>query len=279
MLGAIVEAQPEHDHDGVALDRVVSFAAATDCRRLPDFLGLGVQKGGTTTLHLLLADHPEVFLPQQKEVHYFSLHYAQGPAWYASHYEAAAAAQHCGDITPYYLFHPQAPARIQALLPAARLIVLLRDPVQRSLSQLFHSRRLGLEPLEPEAAIAAEPQRLDGAGAALAPDAGRHGSHQEHSYVSRSRYERQLPVWQALFAPEQLLILRSEDLFAHPARIWEQLQHFLGLRPIPLGRALPRANAGEGEAGSVPEALRARLRQELAPTYAALAADYGLHWP
>jgi hypothetical protein len=261
------------------MDRALSFSAAPAGRRLPNFLGLGVQKGGTTTLHRLLADHPQVFLPEQKEVHYFSLHYAQGPAWYASHYEQAAPGQRCGDITPYYLFHPQAPGRIQALLPAARLIVLLRDPVQRSLSQLFHSRRLGLEPLAPEAAIAAEPARLLGAEAALAAAAGRHGSHQEHSYVSRSRYERQLPLWQARFGPEQLLLLRSEDLFTDPATVWERLQAFLGLTPLPLRGALPWANAGEGEAAAVPEGLSQQLRQQLEPTYRAMAVDYGMHWP
>jgi hypothetical protein len=256
----------------------LSLPVANPELRLPDFLGLGVQKGGTTTLHRLLLDHPEVFLPEQKEVHYFSLHYRRGPAWYASHYEAVAAGLCCGDITPYYLFHPEAPGRLKALLPAARLIVLLRDPVERSLSQVFHARRLGLEPLDLEAALAAEPQRLAGAEAVLARPDGRHGSHQEHSYLGRSRYERQLPGWQALFAPEQLLILRSEDLFTDPASAWERLQSFLGLTPVPWAGALPRANAGGGELATVPPQLRAWLREQLAPTYRAMEADYGLCW-
>ncbi len=256
----------------------MSISSATPRLRLPDFLGLGVQKGGTTTLHQMLAEHPEVFLPEQKEVHYFSLHYAEGPAWYAAHYEALAPGQRCGDITPYYLFHPEAPARIKVLLPTARLLVLLRDPVQRTLSQLFHSRRLGLEPLDLEAAIAAESQRLAGAEAVLARPDGRHGSHQEHSYLSRSRYERQLPGWQALFPPEQLLILRSEDLFTDPASIWQRLQSFLGLTPVPWAGELPRANAGSGEQATVPPQLRAWLREQLAPTYRAMEAGYGLGW-
>ena len=128
--------------------------------RLPDFLGLGTQKGGTSTLQALLKTHPRVFLPACKEVHYFSLHAQQPTQWYADHYRRASRGQRCGDITPYYLFHPDAPKRIQALLPKARLIVLLRDPVERCLSQIFHARRLGFETLEPEAAIAAEAERL-----------------------------------------------------------------------------------------------------------------------
>ncbi|MCT0224977.1 sulfotransferase [Synechococcus sp. CS-1328] len=252
---------------------------------LPDFLGLGVQKGGTTTLQRLLERHPQVFLPAGKEVHFFSLHYGEGEAWYRHHYAAAAPHQRCGDITPYYLFHPAAPGRIQALLPQARLIVLLRDPVERALSQYFHSRRLGLEPLDLDAALAAEPQRLAGAEALLAAGdgvvVGRHRSHQEHSYLSRSRYEQQLDRYEALFPPGQLLLLRSEDLFAAPERIWPLLLEFLALDPCPLPAeaASLRANAGRGEAGHVPEALRRRLRQELEPTYRAMAARYGISWP
>ena len=85
--------------------------------------------------------------------------------------------------TPYYLFHPEVPQRIKSQLPAVKLIVLLRDPVEQALSQFFHSRRLGLEPLELEAAIAAEPQRLADAAEHLA--AGKpHRSHQQHSYLN-----------------------------------------------------------------------------------------------
>ena len=113
--------------------------------QLPDFLGIGVQKGGTTTLQRLLEQHPDLFLPKQKELHYFSLHYGKGEAWYRQQFAAAAPQQRCGEITPYYVFHPQAPQRIHALLPQAKLILLLRDPVERALSQFAHSRRLGLE--------------------------------------------------------------------------------------------------------------------------------------
>lgn len=247
---------------------------------LPDFLGLGVQKGGTTTLHGWLSSHPRVHLPDVKEVHYFSLHHERGPEWYACQFTAALPGQLCGDITPYYIFHPEAPRRIQALLPEARLILLLRDPVDRALSQYFHSRRLGLEPLSLEDALAAEPERLAGAEAVLRADGGRHRSHQEHSYVSRSRYEQQLARLGAMAAPERMLLVRSEDLFEHPERIWSEVQRFLGLQEVPLPGHLAglRANAGAGEAGSVPDPVRRWLRRELEPTYASLASERGLHW-
>lgn len=247
--------------------------------RLPAFLGLGAQKAGTTTLHRLLVGHPGVFLPPVKEVHYFTLHYQLGPGWYSRHYDTARDEQCCGDITPYYLFHPAVPQRLQQLLPAARLVVLLRDPVERALSGVFHSIRLGFEPLSPAAALAAEAGRLAGSEEQLLAGLERHPSHQEHSYLSRSRYELQLARYEALFPPDQLLILRSEDLFSDPEPLWRRLLAFLGLQDVPLPERLPVENAGKGEADGVDSQLRGWLRQQLEPTYALMEQRYGLRWP
>jgi hypothetical protein len=246
--------------------------------RLPTFLCLGTQKGGTTTLHRLLVQHPQVFLPACKEVHYFSLHDQQPLSWYAEHYSSAQPGQRCGDITPYYLFHPRAPQRIQQVLPQAKLIVLLRDPVERSLSQVFHARRLGFEPLELEAALAAEAERLAGAEERLREPGSTDYSHQKHSYLSRSRYEQQLQRYEALFPVRQLLVLRSEDLFSKAEQSWQQIQAFLELDPMPLPAPLARANAGRGEAEAVPEQVRAQLRHALADTAAAMQQRYRISW-
>lgn len=245
---------------------------------LPSFLGLGTQKGGTTTLHDLLLHHPQIYLPACKEVQFFSLAYQRGLAWYASHYEPASAGQVCGDISPYYLFHPAAPERIRDCLPQVRLVVLLRDPVERALSGYFHSRRLGLEHLPLEEALAAEQERLAGAGRQLISGLESHRSHQVHSYLSRSCYGPQLGVYEALFEPEQLLVLRSEDLFSEPQRVWRELLAFLQLDPCPLP-LLPRpSNAGSGEAAGVSAQVRDWLREQLADTYALMADRYGISW-
>ena len=246
--------------------------------RLPDFLGLGVQKGGTTTLHRLLERHPSVFLPPVKEVHYFSLHFGEGEAWYRNQFASAASEQRCGEITPYYLFHPEVPQRVHALLPKARLIVLLRDPVERALSQYFHSCRLGLERLPLEEALAVEPERLQSAPAALRAADGKHKSHQEHSYLSRSRYELQLPAWEELYPAAQLLVLRSEDLFSRPAEIWMQVLKFLNLPSNPLPDLASPANAGQGESSAVSPEVRHHLRELLQPTYAWAAERYCMEW-
>ena len=245
---------------------------------LPHFLVLGTQKGGTTSLHRLLAQHPQVFLPACKEVHYFSLHDQQPLSWYADHYREAQPGQRRGDITPYYLFHPRAPQRIRRVLPKARLIVLLRDPVERALSQVFHARRHGFEPLELEAALAAETERLTGAEERLREPGSADYSHQKHGYVSRSRYEQQLQRYEALYPSKQLLVLRSEDLFSATEHSWHRIQAFLGLDPFPLPAPLERANSGQGEADEVPKEVRVQLRCDLAGTAVAMRQRYGIQW-
>lgn len=246
---------------------------------LPHFLVLGTQKGGTTSLHHLLGRHPEIYLPEVKEVHYFSQHFHQPLSWYADHYAQAQGWQRRGDITPFYLFHLEVPERIKAILPKALLIALLRDPVERTLSQYFHACRNGYEELGLEAALEAEASRLEGAETVVSDPKSQHYSYQKHSYLSRSRYEQQLQRYQTCFKDKQLLLLRSEDLFAKPDTVWSQIIDFLGVEPIELPGDLPRFNAGRGEAQAVPASLRAQLRDALAPTYRYMESQHGITWP
>jgi hypothetical protein len=242
------------------------------------FLGLGAQKAGTTTLHSWLERHPQLFLPECKEVHYFSLNYQFGWPWYEAHFHPGLdAGLRCGEITPYYLFHPAAPRRIAESLPDARLIVLLRDPVERAISHYFHARRLGFEALTLRDAIDQEQHRLSGAEAVLASPSGRHLAHQEQSYISRSDYPEQLDRYHASFADEQLLILRSEDLFEYPQACWERLLAFLELQPAPCP-PLPQANRGQGERIAVADDDRAVLRRCLQPVYERIRCTYGFGW-
>ena len=233
--------------------------------RLPDFLGVGTQKGGTTYLYELLKRHPQVFLAEPKEQHFFSLHWQRGADWYRSQFASEQESQICGEITPYYLFHPEAPARIQSLLPNVKLIVLLRDPVERALSQYFHSRRLGLDHLDLEEAFAAEADRLKNSVEALKQGLP-HISHQQHSYLSRSRYEEQLKRYGLHIASNQILLLKSEDLFLETELIWGKIMEFLGLN----SSICPQLNPvyqGHGELNHVSPGIKHRLRSELEPTY------------
>ena len=267
-----------HQNQGAGRGHGLTGSIATTLR-LPDFLGIGTQKGGTTSLQLWLAQHPQVFLPTCKEVHYFSLHAQQPVSWYGELYRQALPQQRCGDITPYYLFHPEAPERIRQVLPAVQLVVLLRDPVERTLSHYFHARRLGFEALPLQKALQMEEERLSGAEACLAEPGAQHYSHQKHSYLARSRYELQLARYERYFKSEQLLLIRSEDLFEAPERCWLQLCRFLGIAAEATAVPLQRANAGGGEKVHVPPQLRAWLREQLQPTYATLASRWDISWP
>lgn len=247
--------------------------------RLPDFLCIGAQKAGTTTLHELLREHPGVHLSPEKEVQYFSLNFDRPLGWYRSRFADARRRQRVGETSPYYLFHPEAPARIAATLPDVRLIVLVRDPVERALSGYFHSLRAGQETLPVEAAFEAEERRLAGSAAALAAPGGRHESHRWHGYLGRSRYEEQLARYRSLFPASRLLVIRSEDLFADPRPVLHRVHEFLGLDPRPPGDTAGPRNAGKGEAGSVAASFRAALRKRLQPTYDAMRRDDGIEWP
>ena len=241
--------------------------------RLPEFLGVGTQKGGTTYLYELLKRHPQVFLAEPKEQHFFSLHWQRGVDWYRKQFASAAESQICGEITPYYLFHPEAPERIQSLLPNVKLIVLLRDPVERALSQYFHSRRLGLDHLDLEEAFAAEAGRLHNSAEVLQQGLS-HISHQQHSYLSRSRYEEQLQRFEAYFATDQILILKSEDLFHKTELIWGEIMDFFGLN-FALCPQLKPVYQGHGELNHVSSDFKHRFRRELQPTYQWMEAVFG----
>lgn len=248
-------------------------------RPLPHFLVVGTQKGGTTSLHHLLSRHPGIFLPTVKEVHYFSQHFQQSRQWYADHYHRAQPGQVRGDITPFYLFHAAVPARIRSVLPRARLVALLRDPVERTLSQYFHARRHGYEDLDLASALEAEEERIRGADAVVSAADGFHYSYQKHTYLSRSRYDEQLQRYLKYFPKRQLLVMRSEDLFNRLEQCWDPLLRFIGAEPQPLPEALPHSNSGQGEAALIPLSLKRELRARLEPTYQWLEHEYNISWP
>lgn len=175
---------------------------------LPRFLGLGALKAGTSLVHELLADHPEVAVPQhRKEVMFFDQHWARGPAWYADHF-AHAGDRVPGEISPGYLWHPDAPARAASLVPEAKLLVLVREPVRRCYSQYtFFVKEHGYA----------------GTFAAFLD---------EHpNAIERGMYEAQLRRWLDHFPAEHLHIEVFEELIAAPGERMAAIQGFLGVDP------------------------------------------------
>lgn len=199
-------------------------------RALPTFLIIGTQKGGTTSLHGYLAEHPDVGSSLIKEVQYFSLNAQRPLEWYRAHFPERDRYQHIFESSPYYLFHPCCPRRVRLVLPSVKLIVLLRDPVDRAHSHHNHERALGFERLEFAAALEREQSRLAGEEGRLESEPTyRSFAHQHFSYVSRGMYAAQLKRWLHFFPRDQMLILPSEGLFTDPAQTLHQVQAWLGL--------------------------------------------------
>lgn len=252
--------------------------------RLPDFLLIGAAKSGTTALFYYLGQHPGVYPCPVREPSFFALeghtlHFA-GPgdratvgthavtdlAAYGALFEGAAPGQVAGEVSPLYLYDAAAPARIKAHIPQAKLIVILRNPVERAYASYLHLRRDGREPCNRfEEALSREQVRI--------------ASGWEHlwHYVAMGRYATQLQRYLSVFDPAQLLLIRYDEFQAAPAAVVQQCFEFLGVdagfapsfarRPNrsgePRSRLVQRVVGGQGRmkqmARWLPEGLRGRL--------------------
>lgn len=199
---------------------------------LMNFMIAGVQKAGTTALHHFLRCHPDIFMPARKELHFFNQDKAtdwSAPdyAAYHQHFADASGYPLRGEATPAYCFMPKAAARIHAYNPAARLILMLRDPVSRAHSQWRMEVTRGDEDLTFSQAIREGRQRE-----------GYNLLH--HSYVERGFYLGQIQRLRGLFGQDQCLILLNDDLRDDLQGVLDQCWHFLG---CDAGRAPRPANS------------------------------------
>jgi hypothetical protein len=266
---------------------VLSYRILTSgARVVPDFIIIGAQRAGTTSVYNYLNQHPAVIAALTKEVHFFDVNFDQGLGWYRAYfpsYRRKSVIQRqrgrcvTGEASPYYLFHPRVPRRVKAVLADVKLIALLRNPVDRAFSHYHHELRAGREHLTFEAAIAREPERLQGEAARILADESYDSfNHQCYSYLARGVYVDQLRTWLSYFPREQMLILKSEDLYAHPCLATKQVLAFLDLPEWELGHyrkyhAQPYAK--------MEAATRALLVDYFAPynqqLYALLGRDFG----
>ena len=269
-------------HTSERLRRRARLATA-GARRMPDFLVIGAQRAGSTSLFAQLCAHPGVAAPSHKEIHYFPLQSFRGGRWYRSHFPPVASSRGriTGEASPYYLFHPAVPARVAEALPVVRLIALLRDPVSRAYSQYQLSVRDGHEPLGFDEALRAEPDRLAGEEERLVADgAYRSHAHRHQSYAARGAYAEQLRRWHTYVAPERLLVISSEELFADPAGTAGTVVEFLGLDaeavpPLPVRNQRPYPPMSD-EARSL---LEARFEEPNRQVYELVGRDLGWSRP
>jgi hypothetical protein len=229
---------------------------------LPNFLIIGAMKAGTTSLWQYLRSHPQVFMPDDKELHFFSREHvwSRGLDWYQGKFEVPPTATAIGEASPSYSKHPHLPGvpiRIATVIPDARLIYVIRQPIERMRSHYLHHVATG--------------QEHDPIETALRPDS---------EYVNTSRYAMQIACYLEHFRRDQLLIVESEDLRSDRVATLRRVYEFLGiddgwlpptiqrqfyrtaerrrLRSIPL---MMRRLSGSPVGRLIPDAVRARVKK------------------
>ncbi len=215
-------------------------------RVLPDFIILGEMRAGTTSLYRYLAEHPQVLPAWEKELHYFDRLYSNGVAWYCAHFPMRTAMQwhrlmHGGraltfEATPDYLIYPDTARRIAGVVPRAKLIALVRNPVDRAYSHYQFNIRFEGERHTFEQAVKREPKRLDGEREKLQSDPDyRSRKLRRYSYTSRGVYVDNLLAYERYVAREQMLVIKSEDFFNKTQETYDRVLEFLELAPWRLG--------------------------------------------
>ncbi len=243
-------------------------------RMLPGFLIVGAQRCGTTSMYRALSQHPLVLKAVlHKGVHYFDTDYGRGIGWYKAHFPLKAHARWVGrsastapvtfESSPYYMFHPLAAQRIARDLPGVKLLVLVRDPVERAYSAHAHELARGYETEPFERALELEATRLDGEAERLAADpAYLSHSHQHHAYRTRGQYVEQLERLEQLVGRDRVHVVDSAAWFTGPELSFKAVLDFLEL-PHCGTIAFDRHNARPRAPMS--EALRTRLRDHFRP--------------
>jgi hypothetical protein len=208
--------------------------AAWRSRALPDFIIIGAQKSGTTSMFRFICQHPQIVPSAIKEVHFFDggadpsvNNFEKGMPWYSTYFpsrKSINADQKTFEATPSYMFNPLAPKRIYDLIPQVKLIALLRNPTERAISHYFHEQRKRREPLSILEAMEAEETRLK---SSIEEKDYKSDVFIHFSYKSRGLYKDQLGRYINHFPLEQILILPSKDFFANPDAILARVFEFI----------------------------------------------------
>ncbi len=259
-------------------------AATSGARMMPEVIVAGGQRCGTTSLFKNLAEHPQLLRPAvEKGIDYFSLHYGEDLDWYRGHFPLARPASvrtrsHGRPVAfeacTYYMFHPFAFERIARDLPGTKVVVMLRDPVERAFSAYKHEYARGFETVPDFAeSLALEDERLAGEEERMAADV-RYESfaHRHHAYRRRGQYAEQLERAYQHFPREQVHVVESEAYFARPEVEYRRLLDFLGLAEFVPAR-FDRHNARPSS--PMPGRTRELLAEHYAPYDDKLAALLG----
>ncbi|MGK7921731.1 MAG: tetratricopeptide repeat protein [Trichodesmium sp.] len=195
----------------------------------PNFIIIGAQKSGTTSLENYIAQHPQVIPAIKKETHFWYRDFDKGINWYLAHFPPIPKSENfiTGEATPNYLENYQAAERIYNVFPEVKLLVILRNPVDRTFSQYNHWVRLNWEERSFETAINSELEILR--KNSEKPQGDKNYWQQPGNYIGRGIYVEFINKWLAVFPREKMLILKGEDLYQKPVETMKQVWKFLGL--------------------------------------------------
>ena len=241
-----------------------TWLAAADAEPTPpDFIIIGVPKGGTTSLLHWLSHHPRIWCHPRKELHFFNGAWEQGPSWYSAQFPVFKTSTGVlrGEATPNYFQNPQVPARLARTAPQTRLILLLRDPLKRAISWIEHLRRYEGLTGSTEALLLAELNQLRSSSGAIGSGEATPTSHQA---LFDSCYDLALARW-LQHSANPLLVLRSEDLFQQPRHTLRRCAAFLRVDDqwgsIPLSPQNVNAKPAPGLSASARHTLNQFLNQ------------------
>lgn len=242
-------------------------------RMTPDFVLAGGQRCGTTSLFRSFLAHPAVVGPVfHKGVNYFDVNYDKGWRWYQAHFPVrsfatlrtrAPGAPVTFDASGYYSYHPHAPTRLARDLPDVKVLLMVRDPVERAFSAYKHEFARGFETEQFERALELEDERVQPElDRMLADPTYQSFSHRHHSYRRRGRYAEQIQRFTDLLGRERVLVVDSHDFFDSPAEEFSRITDFLGLPPY-VPRSFDRWNARPSE--PMPDRVRRWLSNYFEP--------------
>ncbi len=219
----------------MAFAALFQVEAADDAENwAPDFLIIGARQSGTTDLYNFINKHPKM-VNKWNETHFFDHNFQQGVAWYKSQFDPRPEPDYIvGDKSPYYFFDPKVPERVKSLYPNVKLLLILRNPIDRAYFQYWDLVRNDHEQLSFEDAIKAESQRMN--EKIKKNPKGKHSNRKKtslirkYSYVSRGIYVEQVKRWLAHFPKEQLMVISFEEFQKSPRKIMDKVFAFLGVK-------------------------------------------------
>jgi len=207
-------------------------------RVLPDFIIIGSAKSGTTSLYDYLTQHPSIYPALWKEIYFFDRYFPRGITWYRANFPSkfqkffVTKIQRksflTGEATPTYIHHPLTAKRISKILPHIKLIVLLRNPIDRSYSHYQMEKQMGNEDLTFEDALESENSRIKGESEKMINNPNYYSyKRQIFSYLTSGIYVDQLEIWMKYFPKNQFLIIKNEDFDNNQQTVFSQVENFL----------------------------------------------------